>query len=77
MSVQAGGGGGGGGGGGAVWPIVNFSKFNSIVIQPAIPMVVQGKGIRFNLPPDCPTILFPFETSMGPIYAAITVKWMS
>ncbi len=51
-----------------------FSASHGIVIQPAIPLVVMGKGIRFSLPPEFTPFLIPFKSDMGPFYTTIALS---
>ena len=52
----------------------NYSAEQGIVIQPAIPLVVQGAGIKFSLPPEFIPFLIPFNSDMGPFYTTVAVS---
>ncbi len=55
----------------------NFSKDHDIVIQPAIPLVVQGSGIKFSVQADQAPFLIPFKCDLGEFYATVAVSNLS
>lgn len=55
----------------------NFSKDHDVVIQPAIPLVVQGSGIKFSVQADQAPFLIPFKCELGDFYTTVAVSNLS
>lgn len=51
-----------------------FSAERGIVIQPAIPQVIQGKKLKISLRDDSSPLLIPFKSEVGPFFTTIALS---
>ncbi len=52
-----------------------FSDSKSIVLQPAIPMIVQGEGVKLTLPKSNPTWITVCEVPSGRFLVVTSFHW--
>lgn len=52
-----------------------FSASHNIVLQPAIPMIVQGKDVQLSLPKSSPTWLVAYDLPVGRFFAVISLQF--
>jgi chemotaxis protein CheX len=51
----------------------NFSDSHSIVIQPALPQVVQGRNLMLSSPAATKPLMIPFSSSLGNFFSTVAL----